>query len=1730
MAGIKFENLITLENTSNLGNAIVSKSQDISDKIKNKFTKSNQDIIETDIRIEPHTIIETDEAEKIISNATDDITEDLQSKINVIKKYFSDKANVKTNNSKGRRNAEWHASENLKNDPNGSQELLDFVRGYENVDEAVNAFVEHQKNRIKEVTVNAQQAADSINTLTNTIDNTNINDLQDINVDNGDSNPNEANDSIEQLVENLEEVSNASLEAEESGDELSEAIQNGMEEGSDAIQETGNNVDDLSKRTEQAATGFKSLGTIASSILKNIAIAAVVTLISMAISALVEDINAWVHATENAQKDLENTAKEYEDLTSQLDDVNSKLDENAEKIAEINKNPLAITASDDLKNLREQNAQLEYQKQILETTTKLKAKALERDTINVLNGKYKYDPENGIEASATGKDYLTRANELFDSYSTNYKEIKNAELTSPEDIKNYQIINNEMIEQQSHLADVVDYLNVQKDYLNENSNIYKEVNQIIDNIINKEKEIEESKGLNNFAQNLISELENTYDDFDIAYSNFQLNIETAKKGVEEGSNNLFNNQIQVNGEALDVEVINDELEKILSNNGIELIKNNQFSSTLYGNSVDEIINALKQINQLKQQGIEFDTEAEKLIISQLYNWALLEDNAETNAVLNFESQIQAYNYFKQYLEDNSIDLTSIGADTYLSFIDGFISEAEKDGNDTNIIEQFLASFFPDFQTIEGRMYAYIKNNPVSELSKVVNDYSNGKGLPIEYTDQLIEVFGNLGTSADGAAGYIHKLSNEITNEEIAALKSATNQAQQEFVNNQTDFNDNFSNTKDTFVNAISNISSGSTISYEDMWTLINADSELATKFKKSANGYTISIEELTKAQEKYSEETKNTYLKAIEDAQKRIDEAQSKKKALGQKLSRTRNGYDAKIISEQIKECNDEIQINTELIAKNQLMYEQASDSLLNYAQKLEDVVNKLSTFKSLYESIVKDMSKIGRIGAESMVELINAFPDNWQNLIKKSDNGNGYQLDTEAYNQVYTQTIVQNLGLSGTDEVTIANDLEGEIGSSLQSLADKYGIVYDKGKSLAEQFKEIRTKAGQAAITSKDFYNELNDLETGFKDTDTVASMLAKVIQGLIDSLEESEALADFNKKVSELQHQLNMGLINQAQYDAGYAAASTKFENAANDENEGVSDPATQEQIWSNQEQIYSAQQSQYQKDLDKKTQDLQDAYDHRLISAKEYYRELNKLEDEYYGTETTKGLLNDPDGTNVENKNRQQLERRATLVNDEIEQIKKDYSRGLMTFEEFERSLGNSLDYWLGNIEELKDTYNELERENISALYEEEVSLANNQLEQGKISNFEYAKDMLRIWEKYYKDKNSFRQEDLEAERQVVNASKEAVQSQIDAFQHLIDKNNDDAERQIENLEKQKEKIEEKYDKQIEDLEKQKKLIEDATDEEDRRLKILEARQALEKAWGKTRAVFNSDGTLTYKPDTDKVKEAEKNYQDALKEEFLATLQDKIDKLEEEKETETTGIDAEIKKIEEERDESNSYLQAIVDMLGTLLAESYGIDPELVKRLLKSEDAKAELEKINKERAEAGEEAINWADLHLTIADSKEKIDKESTQEEKEDVIVEAVQNAPIAEPKASSITMGQMERMTFGPDSNKKDNDVGQDNSNKINNETNIDFDPLLTKLLQTPVPVTITDNVVKSVSGKGIENQAQIEQSNNSNSANTITFTGDIVINNPVGNSNDLAKELMMNLPNAFQKQIYTNLK
>ena len=137
------------------------------------------------------------------------------------------------------------------------------------------------------------------------------------------------------------------------------------------------------------------------------------------------------------------------------------------------------------------------------------------------------------------------------------------------------------------------------------------------------------------------------------------------------------------------------------------------------------------------------------------------------------------------------------------------------------------------------------------------------------------------------------------------------------------------------------------------------------------------------------------------------------------------------------------------------------------------------------------------------------------------------------------------------------------------------------------------------------------------------------------------------------------------------------------------------------------------------------------------------------------------------------------------------------------------------------------------------------------------------------------------------------------------------------------------------------------------------------------------------------------------------------------------------------------------------------------------------------------------------------------------------------------KDNGVITGTMERMSFGSEKSDTDNEV------KGKTESAIDtFFSNLEKKLNIPSGSINLENAMQVFRNSpmmnfnpygamndrtGLANKEYVNNVNNQQNI-TPTFTGDININNPVSNSDDLAKELIMNLPNAFQKQIYTNLK
>lgn len=140
---------------------------------------------------------------------------------------------------------------------------------------------------------------------------------------------------------------------------------------------------------------------------------------------------------------------------------------------------------------------------------------------------------------------------------------------------------------------------------------------------------------------------------------------------------------------------------------------------------------------------------------------------------------------------------------------------------------------------------------------------------------------------------------------------------------------------------------------------------------------------------------------------------------------------------------------------------------------------------------------------------------------------------------------------------------------------------------------------------------------------------------------------------------------------------------------------------------------------------------------------------------------------------------------------------------------------------------------------------------------------------------------------------------------------------------------------------------------------------------------------------------------------------------------------------------------------------------------------------------------------------------------------------------ADTEDNGIITGKMERMTFDSENSDIDDEVTDKAGTAIENffrnlEQSLGLKSGSLTLenayqMYSNSPMMNFDPYGAMKDRSGLANKEYVSNVNNNNNAANVTI-GDININNPVGNSNDLAKELMMNLPNAFQKQIYTNLK
>jgi len=375
---------------------------------------------------------------------------------------------------------------------------------------------------------------------------------------------------------------------------------------------------------------------------------------------------------------------------------------------------------------------------------------------------------------------------------------------------------------------------------------------------------------------------------------------------------------------------------------------------------------------------------------------------------------------------------------------------------------------------------------------------------------------------------------------------------------------------------------------------------------------------------------------------------------------------------------------------------------------------------------------------------------------------------------------------------------------------------------------------------------------------------------------------------------------------------------------------------------------------------------------------------------------------------------------------------------------------------------------------------------------------------------KDIESYKEKLADVFKSEVEEEQALIQKRKDSYSDIYDE-------RINKIKEQQKASEEASQAEIDAVQKKIDALKKSNEKEQETNDIIEARQKLEKAKQRTRAVYGADGSISYKTDPDKVNEAQEELDKLLNEQQISILEEQKETLESVKDKQSEAYDAIIENLESEKEAGERRFDVLLNVLEEYLKpENDTSNSEVWSELAKIEGAKYQ-------NGVWTDKDGNVIDLDGLLKSSEAKADDKEKNGNSND----------------NNAELHTKERLSFGSETENTENEV-KDNTKSVvdsffamlEKEFNLETGSLTAeKIQQTFGNAPITSYTPYSTMTGETELANKEYVSNNSQRTDfASTFTGDIVINNPVGNSNDLAKELMMNLPNAFQRQIYTNMR
>lgn len=334
------------------------------------------------------------------------------------------------------------------------------------------------------------------------------------------------------------------------------------------------------------------------------------------------------------------------------------------------------------------------------------------------------------------------------------------------------------------------------------------------------------------------------------------------------------------------------------------------------------------------------------------------------------------------------------------------------------------------------------------------------------------------------------------------------------------------------------------------------------------------------------------------------------------------------------------------------------------------------------------------------------------------------------------------------------------------------------------------------------------------------------------------------------------------------------------------------------------------------------------------------------------------------------------------------------------------------------------------------------------------------------------------------------KDEIQYEIDYISELEKKYNDFIDKRIDRYEDEKDALEDRYDTEIKAIDKTIKALKDKNEEDKTALDLAKAKQELENAKQRTRKVYDAGGRIIYKQDTDKISEAQQKVNDLEQEQIINGFEKLKDTLEDQKKIEVDKYDSMIDALNEQKDKQSDYYNSLLEILNAYLNPKATENLDTVfERVLGDKD---------KVKTDDGVTVVNGTAVDTHEVD-KGRLTSDRVNEQLKKTnklsLEEILKDIGVSESIAKSLTHEKLSQI-FGLSSIKP-----------------------ITPIISQPNTASLIRN-------------ESIMRNNNDNKSQPInvTFEGGINIQNPVGEVQQFAKELLLQLPTAFNRQIYSNLK